>query len=201
MTDDKQRAAERRRRMNELLAEAETNVARTRAAKSEPDDSPVVDQRSSTWWGTLLTVVVLLTLAALFGLTAMTVGRFSGADFKEANRTGTATVEQCERHGPITLKGFGYYDRCTVKIAWGGGLTGRYEISEPGFIQGEKPGDFFEIGENSGTRGSTSFSRPEYPNRGWVGWLAVILGVLALIPGATGLYITAYSIRSPIRRS
>ena len=44
MADDNQRAAERGRRMDELLARAETDVNRTRAAKSKPEDAgPVVE--------------------------------------------------------------------------------------------------------------------------------------------------------------
>ena len=53
MTDE-DRAAYRRRRMAELLAEAEENVTRTRAAREQPATE------TGSWWDTALGVVLLL---------------------------------------------------------------------------------------------------------------------------------------------
>ena len=189
MTDDKRRD-ERRRRMDELLAQAEADVARTRAEKDKAADVPVVDQRRGTVWGSALGVLVLLLLAVIFGLTAATIGRFTGADFNDADRRGTATVEQCQRRGPITWKGFGYFQQCTVDIEWTDGAGPRVLIDEPGFIKGEQPGDTFQIGQNSGSRGSIGYSRPELPARGWVTAAAILAGILAfLCAAAVYLYI------------
>lgn len=188
MTDDDQRRDERRRRMDELLAQAEADVARTRAAKRTPADAPVVDNRRGTALGSTVGVLVLLVLAVVLGLTAATIGRFTGADFDDADRHGTATVERCERRGPITWKGFGYFDQCTVGIEWSDGAGPRVLIDEPGFMKGEKAGDTFEIGQNSGSRGGVSYSRPELPDRDWVTWIAVLVGVLAFLCAA-GVYV------------
>src|SRR5512142_3309281 len=115
MSSDQGRAAERRRRMDELLAEAEADVQRARAAKT----APVADgARSATTWGTLLGIVVLLATSALFLGAAATVSRFSSPDYNDAREHGTATVDHCERHGPITWKGFGFYNECTATVAW-----------------------------------------------------------------------------------
>ncbi|WP_250035640.1 DUF6346 domain-containing protein [Paractinoplanes maris] len=184
MTDDDNRRAERRRRMDELLGEAEENVARSRAAR----ERPVVEERRGTVWGSALGVVILLALATVFYLGSRTVGRFSGPDFADASRQGTATVESCERQGPITTKGFGYFDACTVSITWNDGAGPRILIDEPGFMKGEKPGDTFEIGQNSGTRGSVGYSRPEVPDRGWVTAVQVVLAVIAFL-FAAGIFV------------
>ncbi|MEV4343490.1 DUF6346 domain-containing protein [Actinoplanes sp. NPDC049596] len=95
----------------------------------------------------------------------MTIGRFTGHDFADARRTGTATVQQCERRGPITLDSFGNYGQCTVTIAWTSGPSSRVLIDKPGFFTGENPGDTFEIGEHTGRRGCIGYSRPELPDR------------------------------------
>ena len=190
MTDDDQRRAERRRRMDELLAQAEADVNRTRAEKNKPVESPVIDQRRRTTLGSTIGVLVLLLLAAVFGLLAATVGRFTGADFDEASRRGTATVEQCERRGPITWQGFGYFDACTLRITWTDGAGPRVLIDDPGFMKGERPGDKFEIGQNQGARGAIAYSRPEVPPRGWVTAVTVLLAIMAfLCVGAVYLFV------------
>ncbi|MCU7725294.1 DUF6346 domain-containing protein [Actinoplanes sp. KI2] len=199
MTDDDRRAA-RRRRMDELLAEAEADVTRTRAARNSPAEAPVVDQRRGTALGSVAGVLVLLLLAAVFMLVSATVGRFTGPDYHDAARHGTATVEQCQRHGPITWHGFGYFDACTVSITWSDGAGPRVLIDKPGFMKGEKPGDTFEIGQNQGTRGAISYSRPEQPARGWVTAITILFGLLAfLCVGAVYLFIrqTIKDIRRP----
>ncbi|AGZ39947.1 DUF6346 domain-containing protein [Actinoplanes friuliensis] len=139
-------AAYRKRRRAELLAEAEADVTRTRAAKQEPavEVSPVVDARRNKWLTNLFGIVILLALSFVLIATATTVGRFTGHDFADARRTGTtATVEDCERRGPISLFGFGYYDQCTVTIAWNGSPSLRALIDKPGFFNGEAPGITF----------------------------------------------------------
>lgn len=199
MTNDDRRRAERRRRMDELLAQAEADVARTRAERNNPVASPIVDERRGTFWGSVLGVLILLLLAVVFGLTAATVGRFTGADFGEADRRGTATVQRCERRGPVTWSGFGYFDQCTVDVDWSDGAGPRVLLDEPGFMQGEKPGETFQIGQNSGSRGAISYSRPELPYRGWVTWAAVLFGALAFLC-ATGVYLFLRETIKDLRR-
>jgi len=198
MKDDDERRAYRRRRMDELLAEAETDVARTRAERNKP--APVVDQSRNGFWGGTLLVVILLAVGGVFLMLCLTVGRFTGADYDDAARHGTATVERCDRHGPITWNGFGYYNACTVDITWDDGAGPRVLIDDPGFFQGEKPGDKIEIGQNQGTRGAVSYSRPEAPARGWITAVTVLLGVLAALCFGAIYFILRETIKD-IRRS
>jgi hypothetical protein len=198
MQDDSQRRAERRRRMDELLAEAEENVTRTRAEKNKP--APVVDESRSSFWGGTLLVLILLAVGAVFLMLSLTVGRFTGADYNDAARHGTATVETCERHGPISRKGFGYYEVCTVDITWDDGAGPRVLINDPGFFKGEKPGDKIQIGQNQGTRGAVSYSRPEVPDRGWITAVTVLLGVLAALCFGAIYFILRETIKDMRRR-
>jgi Family of unknown function (DUF6346) len=202
MTDDRdQRGAERRRRMDELLAQAETEVTRTRAAKNEPPEpAAVAVSRGRSAAGSALVVVVLLLVGLLLVGAALTLGRFTGADYEQARRQGVATVQDCERRGPVTRHGFGYFDQCTVEIAWETGPSSRVLLDEPGFLRGEKPGDTFEIGENAGSRGSLGYSRPELPDRGWIAWLTAIVGFLGVIPVLIVLFLLKGMIADALRR-
>jgi uncharacterized protein DUF6346 len=183
MTGDN-RAAYRKRRMAELLAAAEEDVTRTREAKQKPagENGPVVEVRRGKWLTNLFGIVILLTLSFVLIGVAMTIGRFTGHDYADARRTGTATVQQCERRGPITLDGFGFYDQCTVTIAWTSGTSSRVLIDKPGFFKGEKTGDTFQIGEHTGSRGSIGYSRPELPDRGWVTAIGITLWIIGILP-------------------
>lgn len=198
MQDDSQRRAERRRRMDELLAEAEENVTRTRAERNKP--APVVDESRGGFWGGTLLVLILLVLGTVFLLLSRTAGRFTGADYNDAARHGTATVETCERHGPISWKGLGYYDACTVDITWDNGAGPRVLINDPGFFKDEKPGDKIQIGQNQGTRGAISYSRPEVPARGWITAVTVLLGVLAALCYGAIYFILRETIKDIRRR-
>ncbi|MDT4991870.1 MAG: hypothetical protein QOH97_1762 [Actinoplanes sp.] len=196
------RPAYRKRRMAELLAETEENVNRTRTAKARPAAAadPVVEVKRGGWWNDVLGVVILLALSFLLTGAAMTIGRFTGHDFADARRTGTATVEQCERRGPVSLKGFGYWKQCTVTIEWNGGPSSRVLIGKPGFFKGDKQGDIFQIGEHTGSRGSIGYSRPELPERGWVTAIGLGLGLIGVLPAIAGFYALRESIKDLFRR-
>ncbi len=151
--------------------------------------TPEAEVRRRAWWNEVFGAVLLLGVSFLLVGTALTVGRFSGHDFGAAKRVGTATVESCELRGPLTLKGFGYYDRCTVSIR--PGPAGTVTIDRPGFFAGVRVGDAFEIGDN----GHGNYSRAEVPHRAWVTWVAWIIALLGAIP----LLVAAVYLRSSLR--
>ena len=193
MTDE-DRAAYRRRRMAELLAEAEENVTRTRAAREQPPTE------TGSWWNTALGVVVLLVFSFVVTAAAMTIGRFTGFDFADARRTGTATVERCDRRGPVSFKGFGYWQQCTVSIAWNGGPASRVLIDKPGFFTNQKPGDTFQIGEHTGSRGSVGYARPELPDRGWVTAIGLVLWFIGFLPALAVFVVLYQAVKDRFRR-
>jgi len=100
-------------------------------------------------WG-----LVLVTLAGWLVFNAgTTIGRHTGGDYGDAAFGGTATVESCERRGPLTLfQGIGFYDACYVWVEWDRkGRGEKYDservlVEEAGFFRGERPGDTFRIG-------------------------------------------------------
>ncbi|BCY05370.1 DUF6346 domain-containing protein [Actinoplanes sp. L3-i22] len=180
MTDEN-RAAYRKRRMAEMLAEAEAGVARSRAAKQRAAEiGPVIESRRGGWFRNVLGLLIILAVSFVLLATSMTVARFTGADFADARRTGEAKIVSCERRGPVSLKGFGYYKACSVSISWSG--RARVTIDKPGFFTDEKPGDTFTIGENTGSRGRIGYSRAELPSRGWVTFIAAVIGFLGVVP-------------------
>ncbi len=199
MTDEN-RAAYRKRRMAELLAEAEANRDRSRAeVEALEQEDPVAEVRRGSWSGHVLLYAVLLVVSFVLIATSMTIGRFTGFDFSEADRVGTATVQSCERHGPVGWSGFGYYDACTVTVDWGRNGT-RLSIDKPGFFKGEKPGDTFKIGENKRTKGRVGYSRAELPDRGWVTFAGVVVAIVGALPLLLLLFLVRDSVRSLFRR-
>ncbi|AEV81544.1 hypothetical protein ACWT_0531 [Actinoplanes sp. SE50] len=186
------RAADRKRRMAELMAEAEEQRAEARASM---EAAATVEGGPGSWLIEVAFVVILMVIsAALFG-TAVTISRFTGADIADARRTGEATVEQCERDGPIGLSGFGYVKACAVSIRWNGGGGERVMIGKPGFFTDEKPGDTFTIGENTGSRGSVGYSRAEVPPRRWVTALVTLISIIGVAPLLFAIGFVRYRLR------
>jgi hypothetical protein len=171
----------------------------------EPDDAPrtievLPDQAAEvatepaaavhhgTRWNAAFGAVLLIGVSFLLVGTALTVARFSGYDHGAARRVGIATIERCSLRGPISLNGFGYYDRCTVSVVWNNGSPSRVTIDKPGFFaedNGERVGDTVDIGENRG-----GYSRPEFPERPWITLLARLIALLGLLPAvAAAVYL------------
>lgn len=110
---------------------------------------PAPGGRRMPAWGLLLVTVA----GWLVFNAGTTIGRHTGDDFTVEPLKGTATVERCERRGPVTLfEGFGFYQACYLWVEWDRkGIRERYAservlVDEAGFFQGEKPGDRFRIG-------------------------------------------------------
>lgn len=160
-----------------------------------PDVDPEVEVRRRAWWNEVFGAVMLIGVSFLLVGTALTISRFSGPDYGEARRTGTAAIERCTVRGPISLKGFGYHDRCTVAVTWNVGSPSRVTIDKPGFFSSdERVGDIIQIGENQG-----GYSRPSLPERTWVyllSWFIALLGLLPLVAAAVYL---RQSFRTAIR--
>ena len=177
---DQEWIAERRRRMADIIAELETEQSDEPAADEvAPTDGIRAGRRRDRWYTSLLALLVLLFASWLLISCAFTLGRFTGNSLSDARQRGTATVEQCLRRGPVTLwHGFGFYRECTVTVTWADGSRNDLTISKPGFFTKDKPGDTFEIGQNTGSRGRVGYSRAELPERTWV---AVVAGVLDVV--------------------
>jgi hypothetical protein len=177
--------AERKRRMAEVTAglEAEAEPPRQRGKRV-----------GGHWYTDLLALAILLAVSWLLISSALTLARFTGNSLDDAGRRGTATVEQCDRRGPITvLHGFGFYRECTVSIAWNTGSHSRVAIDKPGFFRDDKAGGTVEIGQNTGSRGRLGYSRAALPDRPWI---TVVAGVLDVVGALVLLAVVFYLWRS-----
>jgi hypothetical protein len=165
----KRLTAAQKRRRNTIAGPEERRRRQNR-------DRVIEDDRSS---------VRQLLLLALLGLALFnagtTIGRFTGPDFGQASPKGTATVEQCQRRGPLTLvDGVGFYDSCLVWTEWDNGRSERLRIDDPGFFRGERPGDTVRIGYG--------IARPEVGH-----WSALEL-VMYILGGLGGLLFVAMAL-------
>jgi uncharacterized protein DUF6346 len=195
--------AERKQRMADLTAQAEADVAESRRHRERLGDAGpvVVRSRRRHWYTDVLAVAVLVFVSWLLISSALTLARFTGNSLDDARRRGTATVEQCRRRGPITLlHGFGSYRECTVSVVWNTSYPSRIVISKPGFFASDKPGDTFEIGENTGSRGRIGYSRAALPDRPWI---TVVAGIIDVIGALLLLIVVVYvwrSVKEMVRR-
>lgn len=202
MSDDEW-IAERKRRMADLAAQSEADLDRARQpAEPTGGGSPVVVQaRRGHWYTDLLALAGLLVVSWLLISSALTLARFTGNSLDDAGRRGTATVENCERRGPITaLHGFGFSNECTVSIAWNTGYPTRVVISKPGFFKSDRPGDTFEIGENTGSRGRIGYSRAGLPDRPWISGIAGVIDVIGVLPLLAAIFYLRRSVTGVFRR-
>ncbi|GID54337.1 hypothetical protein Aco03nite_027410 [Actinoplanes couchii] len=117
-----------------------------------------------------------------------TIGRFTGPDFTGTTDRGVGTVEKCERRGPITLfDGVGWFDACYVWVEWDRNASERLLIDDPGFFQGEKPGDTVRIGYG--------ISRPEVPYSATLGLLMYLFCGAGVLLFGVGLLRVAAGLR------
>ncbi|WP_306210204.1 DUF6346 domain-containing protein [Actinoplanes sp. RD1] len=120
----------------------------------------------------LVLSLVLLILGGVLAFLVPTVARTSQPDFADAKRTGTGTSYVCVEQGPLTLGGFGYTSKCTVRVTWDDGTTETVDPDRYGFAES---GERFTIGElENGT-----FARPDRPFRVGAVVGSWVLGVLA----------------------
>jgi hypothetical protein len=120
----------------------------------------------------LLLSVTLLILGGVLAFLVPTVARTSQPDFADAKRTGTGTSYVCVEQGPLTLGGFGYTSKCTVRVTWEDGTTETVDPDRYGFAEG---GEQFTIGELA----DGTYARPDRPYKVGVVVGAWVLGVLA----------------------
>ena len=187
MTDDEW-IAERKRRMADLTAASEAEAGRVRRR------GQTFGRGRGHWYTDLLGLAILLIVAWLLISSALTLARFTGNSLADADRRGTARVEECDQNGPIALfHGFGFSRACTVSIAWNTGSRSRVLIDKPGFFSDEKAGDTFEIGENTGSRGRIGYSRASLPDRTWI---VVIAGIIDVVGALVLIAVVFYLWRS-----
>ena len=143
--------------------------------------------------------LALLTAVAvgLFGV-AVTLTRLAGEDFGNAQRQGTAQVTSCVHHGPVSNKGFGYWDRCTASVSWDDGATDRVTVSA--VFRSSDIGTDVRVGDLGNYRTSKELVRAGAAHRPWLAWIGYAVSAIAFVPALVAVLTVRESLRFRRRR-
>lgn len=173
------RISKRLSEINEQQAALERDDAERHATDNDRAGA-VVDRRNAGPLRSAVFLVLLIAIAAgLFGV-AVTLTRLAGKDFGDAQRQGTAQVTSCVQHGPISNKGFGYWDRCTASIGWDDGASDRVTVSA--VFQSSDIGAAVRVGDLGAHRTSKELARAGAAHRPWLAWIGYAVSAIAFVP-------------------
>ena len=173
------RIAQRRAEIAEQQAALDRQDAERHATDPEPAAAAVDRRRGGAARSAAFLILVVVVAAGLMGL-AVTLTRLAGTDFDDAKRQGAAQVTSCVRHGPITSKGFGYWDSCTATITWDDASTARVTVHA--VFTSTDIGTSVRVGDLGDYRTSKQLTRAGAPHRPWLTWLGYTVGAVAFIP-------------------
>ncbi len=150
-------------------------------------------------------VIGVYLLAGAVLLTALTLSRLGGEEFSDDHRTGTAHVTQCTEQGPVTSRGFGYWERCTVKVDWDNGLHDT--LSLEAVLTSADIGTDIRISErNVSTRTKSGFKRndktyavEDAPTRPWLARAGFVLSLIAIIPFILLMLVIVFTLKSTMK--
>ncbi|MBU2668327.1 hypothetical protein KOI35_32925 [Actinoplanes bogorensis] len=167
------------RRLAEIRAQEKALDDEAAAAAATPE---VIEERQGSRMRSVVFVVVLLLVG--LGLTgaAVTMSRLAGQSMDDATRTGQATVSSCHEQGPVTTRGFGYWDSCATSIKWDDGQDVRVTVGA--VFTSADVGKTIEVGDVGRHRQSQKLARADVEARPWLRWIGypvLVIGVLPLI--------------------
>jgi hypothetical protein len=144
-------------------------------------ETPVL-RRAGRFLSSLLTLVGVLALIAVLAGVAVTLHRLAGRGMGDAPRLGQAAVSSCVRHGPVSTRGFGYWQTCRVEITWADGAVERSTVDE--LFKSSDIGRAVKVGdpENASTHDPRTLARADVAARPWLKWLSYAVGVVAVVP-------------------
>ncbi|MEU4424631.1 DUF6346 domain-containing protein [Actinoplanes sp. NPDC024001] len=174
------RLASRRAEIKAEMEELDRQDAERAAAAADVGSAVVRRPKGGSLRGAVTMIALIGITLGLIGL-AVTLSRMAGRDFADAERAGTATVASCEEHGPISNRGFGYWTSCTATVNWDGGGS-EYVFGSDVFTSADI-GATVRVGDTGQHRTGIELARPDQPERPWLRWIGIAVGLLALIPG------------------
>lgn len=136
-------------------------------------------------------------LAAVLFLTGMTLVGLGGQNFGDATRTGQASVDRCRGHGPVTSKGFGYWDTCNVTVRWDDGRV--EDLTKDHVFAASDRGRDIRVGDLGMHRTSREIAREDVPYRPWLKWIGVLVMLIGSLPGFFVVAVVREQIRSLFR--
>ncbi|MEV0895569.1 DUF6346 domain-containing protein [Actinoplanes sp. NPDC049802] len=179
MDSDKDPLAKYRARMEEAKAELAQAEAASRAAAADP--AKAVTEREGGWLSTIAFFGCVIALGlALLGVSATFV-RLSGHDFDDARVTGWATVNRCDRQGPVTNRGFGYWETCRFAVRWDDG-TADDRLTSDVLFGSTDIGRDVRVGRLSERGPSMELARQDTPARPWLHWIGIAIGLVGMLP-------------------
>ncbi|MEQ4306082.1 DUF6346 domain-containing protein [Plantactinospora sp. B6F1] len=187
------------RRLAEIK-EQERGLDREEAARAAEKADPgaaVVQRRKGSGLRSFLFLTGILVLAAGLLGTAVTLSRLAGKDFSDARREGQATVGRCVEHGPLSTRGFGYWQACEVDITWDDGQ--REEVTAGVVFDSADTGTTVRVGDLGRDRTTRLLARADVEARPWLRWIGYAVGFLALLPTFVGVLLLREVLR--FRRS
>ncbi len=175
------RLAELREQLEELDREDERRASEIAERKARDREEPILRRARRPLTSFLFLVGVLVVVAILAGV-AVTLNRLAGDGMGDAPRLGQAMVNSCDRHGPITTRGFGYWDSCQVTITWADGEVERSTVDE--VFKSADIGTTIRVGDPDDTNrhNRETLSRADMDPRPWLRWTSYGVGVLAVLP-------------------
>lgn len=171
-----------RRRLSDIReqeAALEREAAERRAEDADAAAAVVDRRKGGALRSAVFLVVVMAAAAGLLGL-AVTFGRLAGDDFGSARREGQARVSSCVRHGPVSGKGFGYWESCTATVTWDDGATERVTVDA--VFRSSDVGAEVRVGDLGNYRTSKELVRSDAPYRPWLAWIGYLVGIIAFVP-------------------
>lgn len=113
--------------------------------------------------------LILAPLALVLLLSSLTVGSYTqpGDAFTDVRRSGTARALDCQRLGPVSRHGFGYWYDCRANVTWSDGtrsrVTTRASVLSPADLGREVAVKQFPPTRNS----AGDVFRADHPPRAW----------------------------------
>lgn len=170
------------KRLEEIRAQESQLDREATAQTSSPAglEQAVVRRRQGGAVRSLVAVVGILVLGMALLELALTLNRHAGDDMADARREGQATVTSCQRHGPVTAHGFGYWFNCAASITWDGGQTERLTVGD--VFSSADIGTPVVVGDLGGSSSDRQIARADRPSRPWLSWAGYAVGAVAVLP-------------------
>lgn len=197
MDSHQERMAKRAAERAALEAELDREDAEREAAATDPGAAVVSRHAGNAVRSAAFLVGIVLLAAVLIG-TSITLIRLAGGDYADAHRTGRAAVDACTRHGPVSNRGFGYWQRCTAAITWDDGTTTR--LTADAVFTSADIGVEVRVGDLGEYRTSKELAREDTPSRPWLTWIGFVVGFLGVVPGLIAVIIIRELLRFRRRR-
>ncbi|GIG89281.1 DUF6346 domain-containing protein [Plantactinospora endophytica] len=191
------RIAKRLAEIGEQQRELDRRDAERQSEAQDLGASVVQRPRSNGLRSFLFLTGVLVLAASLIGV-AVTLSRLAGKDMADARRTGEATVGRCVEHGPISNRGFGYWESCEVDITWDDGQV--EEVTAGVLFDSSDTGTTVRVGDLGRDRTTRVLARADVEARPWLLWIGYGIGVIALLPGFVGVLLLREVLRFRRRR-